>query len=73
MFLYMETNIFQVLLYSICEGLNSFFSSKTQKKILSDDMPKIMTVSFSIKNSVNTQTSFWIIGEWNRPYVYLSL
>ena len=64
----METNIFQVLLYSICEGLDSFFSSKTQKKILSDDMPKIMSVvSFSIKNSVDTQTSFWINGEWNRP------
>ena len=50
MLLHMETNIFQGLLYSICEGFNSLFSSRNQKKVLSDDMPKIMSVvSFSIK------------------------
>ena len=41
---------FSSLLYSTCEGLNSFFSSETQKKILSDDMSENMSVvSFSIK------------------------
>ena len=34
MFLYMERNkYFSSLLNSICKGLNSFFSSETQKKI----------------------------------------
>ena len=34
MFLYMERDkYFSSLLYSICKGLNSFFSSETQKKI----------------------------------------
>ena len=28
--------------------------------------------SFSIKNSLDTQTRFWVNGEWNRPYVYLT-
>ena len=46
------------LLYSICEGLNSFFSFETQKKILSDDMFENMSaVSFSIINILDTQTS----------------
>ena len=40
-----ETNILQV-----CEGHNSFFSSKTQEKILFDDMSQNKSVvSFSIK------------------------
>ena len=63
---------FSSLLCNICEGLNSFFFSETQKKILSDDMSENMSVvSFSIKNSLDTQTRFWVDGEWNRPYVYL--
>ena len=62
---------FSGLLYSICKGLNSFFSSKTQKKIVSDDMPENMSVvSFSIINSLDIQTRFWVDGEWNRPSVY---
>ena len=41
---------FSNLLYSTYEGLNSFFSSETQKKILSDDMSENMSVvSYSIK------------------------
>ena len=59
-----ERQYFSSLLYSICEGLNSFFSSETQKKLLSDD---ISVVSFSIINSLDTQTRFWVDGEWNRP------
>ena len=60
-------NYFSRLLYSTCEGLNSFFSPDTQKKILSDDMSKNMpVVSFSIINSMDTQTRFWVDGEWNR-------
>ena len=36
------------LLHTVSEGLNSFYSSETQKKILSDYMPKNMSVvSFS--------------------------
>ena len=59
---------FSGLLYSICEGLNFFFSSKTQKKILSDDMSENMfVVYFSIINSLDTWTMFWVDGEWNRP------
>ena len=45
---------------SIWEGLNSFFSSETQKKLLSDD---ISVVSFSIINSLDTQTKSWVDGE----------
>ena len=61
-----ETQIFLSLLYNICEGLNSFFSSETQKKLLSLDMSKNMSVvSFSIINSLDTQTRFWVDGEWN--------
>ena len=59
---------FSSLLYSICKELNYFFSSETQKKILSDDMSENMSVvSFSIINSLDTQTRFWVDGEWNRP------
>ena len=62
---------FSGLLYSIGKGLNSFFSSETQKKIVSDDMPENMSVvSFSIINSLDIQTRFWVDGEWNRPSVY---
>ena len=44
--------LFFKLLYSICEGLNSFFSYGTQKKILFDCMSENMSVvSFSIKRS----------------------
>ena len=58
-----ETNILQVW-----EGHNSFFSSETQKKILFDDMSQSKSVvSFSIKNSLVTQTRFWVDGEWNKP------
>ena len=47
------------LLYIIFEGLNSL--------ILSDYIPEITSVvSFSIKNSLDTQTRFWADGEWNR-------
>ena len=28
--------------------------------------------SFSIKNSLDTQTRCWVNGEWNRPYAYLT-
>ena len=56
-------NIFQVYC-SICEGFNCFFSSKTQKKLLSDDMS---VVSLSIINSLDTQTRLWADGDWNRP------
>ena len=47
----METDkYFSSLLYCTCEGLNSFLSSKTQKKILSTNMSKNMfVVSLSIK------------------------
>ena len=31
-------------IYSTCDGPNSFFSSKTQKKILSNDMAENMSV-----------------------------
>ena len=49
---------FSSLLYSICEEHYFFFSSKNQKKILSDDMFENMSVvSFSIINSLDTQTS----------------
>ena len=62
-----EINILH-LLYSICEGLISFFSSETWKKILFDYMSENMSVvSFSIINSLDTQTKLWIAGEWNRP------
>ena len=55
------------LLYSIGEGLHSFFFSKTQKKTLSDDMSEnIFVVSFSIINNLDTQTRFSVDGEWNR-------
>ena len=58
---------FSSLLYSICEGLSSFFTSETQKEILSNDMSENMSVvSFSIKDSLDTQTRFWVDGEWNR-------
>ena len=51
---------FSSLLYSIFERLNSL--------ILYDYISKNMSVvSFSIKNSPDTQTRFWIDGEWNRP------
>ena len=44
------------ILYCTCEGLNSFFSSETQQKILSNDRAKYMSVvPFSIK-------TFWIPG-----------
>ena len=56
------------LLYSICKGLNSFFSSETQKKILSNDMSENMSVVFfSVINSLDTQTRLWIDGVWNWP------
>ena len=59
---------FSSLLYSICERLNSFFSSETQKKLLADDMSENMYVdSFSIINSLDTQARFWVDVEWNRP------
>ena len=57
-------NYFSSLLYSICEGPNSFFFSETQQKILYDDMSENMSVtSFSIINSLDTQTRFWVDGE----------
>ena len=57
---------FSSLLYSTCEGLNSFFSSETQTKLFSQDMSKNMpAVSFSIINSLDIQTRFWVDGEWN--------
>ena len=37
------------LLYSICQGLNSFFSFKTKKKTLFDMFKNMSVVSFSIK------------------------
>ena len=47
---------FSSLLYSIFEGLNSL--------ILSDYMyENISVVSFSIKNSLDTQARFWFDGE----------
>ena len=57
-FLKMERGkYFSSLLYSIFEGLNSL--------ILSDYMSQNMSiVSFSIKNSLDTQTRFWVDGEW---------
>ena len=63
---------FSSLLYSICKGLNSFFFSKTQKKIffsktrkkiLSNDMSENMSaVSFSIIKSLATQTFYMVSG-----------
>ena len=35
---------FSSLLYSTCDGPNSFFSSKTKKKILSNDMAENMSI-----------------------------
>ena len=62
---------FSSLSCSICERLNSFFSSETQKKLLADDISENMSVdSFFIINSLDTQTRFWADGEWNRPQVY---
>ena len=49
MFLWIERDkYFSSLLYSICEGLNSFFCSETQKEILSDDMSKKMSTKIWI-------------------------
>ena len=51
---------FSSLLYNIFERLNSL--------ILYDYISKNMSVvSFSIKNSPDTQTRFWVDREWNRP------
>ena len=51
---------FSSLLYSIFKGPNSL--------ILSDYLSENMSVvSFSIKNSLDTQIWFWVDGEWNRP------
>ena len=36
------------LFYSICEGLNSFFSSMTQKKIYDEMSENISVVSFTL-------------------------
>ena len=55
---------FSSLLYNICKGVNTFLSSETHKKLLSDD---ISAVSFSVLNNLDTQTRFWVDGEWNRP------
>ena len=42
---------FSRLLYSICEGLNSFFSSKTQKKIMSDGKKETVSITI-LKNGL---------------------
>ena len=57
--------IFFKLLYSICEAINSFFSSQTQKKSLFDE--NMSVGSFSIESSLDINTRFWFDGEWNRP------
>ena len=49
------------------EGLNSFFFSKTQ------DSKRTVCCLYLYKNSLHTQTKFWIDGEWNRTLVYLLL
>ena len=61
------------VLYSICQGLNSFFSFKTKKKTLFDMFKNYVCCFFLYKNSLDTHTRFWVDGEWNRPYVHLLL
>ena len=46
-----ERQYFSRLLYSICEGLNSFFSSKTQKKIMSDGKKETVSITI-LKNGL---------------------